>query len=139
MQAQFIVYALTGVAALIAFTSRFRWRVISTRPPQGRASYGKPSGMVRAYAAAAGLACSLWFVFLIFPGQTSVGSLVGVIGLFFWWITALLGLRFAVKRPPRGADFSTRSQRAGLGLVLATLTLVAIVSYFTWAYTTVVV
>lgn len=85
--------------------------------------------MLTVYTTTAFLALLGWLLFLVFPDDSAAGHpLVGVVGLFFWWITTLVGLRLVTR---------TRTVTARRGwLVVAHLALILVVSYFTWAYTT---
>lgn len=125
-----VASVLTVVAIVIVLVSRRTLRRSQVRT--SRSTRSTASGMLTFYTTVGFLAVLGWVLFLAFPEDSIAGHpLVGVVGLFFWWITALVGLRLV-----------TRSRKAPSGrasLVVAHLVLVAIVTYFTFAYTTAVV
>jgi heme/copper-type cytochrome/quinol oxidase subunit 2 len=133
-----VVYVLTGVSILIVlFTRRAQRR---TQVRASRSTRSSTSGIVTVYTTAGLLAGLGWLLFLASPDDSPTGHpLVGVVGLFFWWITALVGLRMMSGRRPRGRHSAPveQSARSGRGLlVVGQLVLLLVVGFFTWAYTT---
>jgi hypothetical protein len=84
------------------------------------------------------VAVVLWVFFLV-TGQTR--SLVGVVALFFYWLTALVGLLILLRwRPTRGrhaSESADDSWSGGPGLsILAHVGMLVGVLVFTWFYAT---
>ncbi len=128
-----VVYVLSGLGAAI-----MAWTHLELGKASGRSSRaGAVSGLVTIYATSGVLALIAWLLFMVFPEDTVPGdSLVGIVGLFFWWLSALIGLRLVTRRAPRGKH-AAASQNSGFGsLLLAHVVLVCVVSYFTYVYTT---
>ncbi len=133
-----VIYALTGLTSLLMIFTRQRLHTPQVRT--SRSNRSTASGLVTAYTATALLGLLGWILFLSFSDDSLLGDpLVGVVGLFFLWITTLIGLRFVTRRTPRGRHLAPTQEQAnpGRGLVVAAqLVLLLSVSCFTWAYTT---
>lgn len=128
-----VSYVLTGLAALIMVWTRLRLSQARGRSSRSNA----PSGLLTIYATCAALALIGWILFLVFPeGSVAGDPLVGIVGLFFWWLGALIGLRMVTRRPARGKHAAAAQTPAYGSLLVAHLVLIFVVSYFTYAYTT---
>lgn len=131
-----VVYVLTGVAAGIMLWARLRFGKARGRSSRSNAV----SGLVTIYAACGVLALIGWTLFLAFPEDSLAGDpLVGIVGLFFWWLGTLIGLRTVTRRPARGKHAAPSESPAYGSLLVAHLVLLVVVSYLTYAYTTSVV
>ena len=84
MKPELVVAVLTFLSAVVVVLTRFR---LSPAGAAGQAQVGKAT--VNAHTACGVLALALWVPFLA-TGHDS--SLVGVLGLFFYWLTAVVGL-----------------------------------------------
>ncbi len=132
-----LVYALTALAVLDLALTRMR---LSRDDAAGRAVVG--GGLVDLHTGAGAGAVVVWLVFLIGPdGSLPDNSLVGLLALALWWVTALAGLlllsRWLPTRGKRAADSRGDSWAEGPGLsALAHLGMLAGVLFFTWAYAT---
>jgi hypothetical protein len=133
-----IVYVLTGLAALVVILTRVRL----AGDANGAGTYRLGRGLVNVHTTAGVLALALWVTFLVADEDTVVGgSLMGIIALFFWWVTALVGLLILMRwLPTRGKHAGPRSEdtwSSGPGLsLLAHIGLVLGVLVFTAAYLT---
>ncbi len=133
-----IVYVLTALAALVVVLTRVRLG----SEGKGAGTYMLGRGAVNLHTVAGVLALGTWITFLVAPEDTTAGgSLVGVIGLFFWWLTAVAGLLILMRwLPSRGKHANDRASDSwsdGPGLsLLAHLGLVVGVLVFTSAYLT---
>lgn len=133
MTPDLIVYVLTALSAVVIVLTRVRLS-------QDRAAGQHQVGMatVNAHSALGVVALVLWLYFLV-TGHTS--SLVGVVALFFYWLTALVGLLILMRwLPSRGrhsSDGADDSWSVGPGLsILAHVGMLAGVVVFTWFYAT---
>lgn len=136
VSADVVISVLTGLAAVIMVWTRLR-----LGQSRGRSSRSNAvSGLLTIYVTCAALAVIGWILFLVFPEDSVAGDpLVGIVGLFFWWLGSLIGLRLVTRRPARGKHAAAIETPAYNSLVLAHLVLIGVVSYFTYAYTTSVV
>jgi uncharacterized membrane protein len=130
-----IVYVLTGLAALVVVLARFR---LARDEAAGTFRMGR--GLVNVHTVTGLLALVIWVTFLVADAETVAGgSLVGIVGLFFWWVTAIVGLLVLMRwLPTRGRHAGDRAQISwikGPGLsLLAHLGLLLGVCIFTAAY-----
>ncbi|MGD9961048.1 hypothetical protein [Nocardioides sp.] len=130
-----VVYVLTALAGLVVVLTRVRLAraLASGAFPMGR-------GLLNLHTVAGVLALVIWVVFLVADEETFAGgSLVGIIALFFWWVTALVGLMTLARwLPSRGRHAGdTAIDSSGLGpwlSLLAHLGVLVGVVVFTWAY-----
>ena len=133
MKPEYIVYVLTFLSAVVVVLTRIR---LSQAQAAGQHQVGM--GTVNVHSACGVVAVLLWVFFLV-TGHDM--SLVGVVALFFYWITALAGLMILLRwMPSRGkhaSDSADDSWSEGPGLsVLAHVGMVAGVLVFTWFYAT---
>ena len=133
MKPEYIVYVLTFLSAVVVVLTRIRLS-------QSRAAGHSQVGMrtVNAHTACGVVALVLWVYFLA-TGHES--SWVGVIALFFYWLTALIGLLILMRWfPSRGRHSSGSvddSWSEGPGLsVLAHVGMLVGVLVFTWYFGT---
>jgi hypothetical protein len=99
------------------------------------------TGTVNMHTAFGIAALVAWVAFLVTGNDR---SLVGVVGLFFYWLTALVGLlillRWIPSRGRHASDSADDSWSEGPGLsILAHVGMLVGVCIFTWAYLTSVV
>jgi hypothetical protein len=133
-----IVYVLTGLAALDVVLTRVRL----ANEKNGAGTFRIGRGLVKAHTVAGVLALVVWLTFLVADEEGFAGgSLVGIIALFFWWVTAIVGLLILMRwLPTRGKHASPRAEdtwSSGPGLsVLAHFGLILGVCAFTGAYLT---
>lgn len=131
-----LVVAVTVIEAVVVVLTRLRL----ARGGAGRVDVG--GTLVGTHSVAGLLAMAVWGTFLVAPADTAPGSaLVGIVGLAFWWLVALLGLLILARwLPSRG-----RHSRAGVAdgwsrgpwlSVLAHVGMVVGVSVMTWGYLT---
>jgi uncharacterized membrane protein len=130
---EYIVYVLTFLSAVVVVLTRVR---LSQEGPAGQHHVGM--GTVNLHSAFGTVAVLLWVVFLI-TGHDM--SLLGVVALFFYWLTALFGLMILLRwLPSRGRHASgTTDDRwsDGPGLsILAHVGMLVGVVVFTWFYAT---
>jgi hypothetical protein len=129
----YIVAALTFLSAVVVVLTRVR---LSQSRAAGQHQVGM--GTVNAHTGFGVLALVLW-VYFLFTGHDR--SLVGVVALFFYWLTALVGLLILTRWvPSRGKHASgsaddTWSEGPGLS-VLAHVGMVVGVLVFTWYFAT---
>jgi hypothetical protein len=95
-------------------------------------------GTVNAHTAFGVPALVLWVIFLV-TGHDS--SLIGVVGLFFYWLTAVVGLLILSRwKPSRGKHASGSTEDSwseGPGLsILAHVGMLVGVLVFTWYFAT---
>ena len=133
MKPEYIVYVLTFLSAVVVVLTRVR---LSQAKAAGQHQVGM--GTVNAHSAFGVVALVLWVVFLV-TGHDM--SLVGVVALFFYWLTALAGLMILLRwLPSRGKHASgTADDRwsEGPGLsVLAHVGMLVGVLVFTWYFAT---
>ena len=133
MKPEYIVYVLTFLSAVVVVLTRVRLS-------QARAAGQHQVGMrtVNAHTTFGVVAVVLWVFFLV-TGHDN--SWVGVVALFFYWLTALLGLLILMRwLPSRGKHASgTTDDRwsEGPGLsVLAHVGMLVGVLVFTWYFVT---
>jgi hypothetical protein len=136
-----IVYILTALAALVVILTRVRL----AGENDGAGNYRVGRGLVNVHTVAGVLALAIWVTFLATQQDTfsgdSVRSLIGVVALFFWWVTAIIGLLVLLRwLPTRGKHAGARAQDSwseGPGLsLLAHIGLLLGVCVFTAAYLT---
>jgi uncharacterized membrane protein len=130
---EYIVYVLTFLSAVVVVLTRVR---LSQARAAGQHQVG--TGAVNAHTACGVVALVLW-VFFLATGNDS--SWVGIVALFFFWLTALVGLLILMRwLPSRGKHASgTTDDRwsEGPGLsVLAHVGMLVGVLVFTWYFAT---
>jgi hypothetical protein len=128
---EYIVYVLTFLSAVVVVLTRVR---LSQAQAAGQHQVGM--GTVNAHTGCGVVGLLLWVAFLV-TGH----SLVGIVGLFFYWLTALLGLLILLRwLPSRGrhaSDTTDDSWSEGPGLsVLAHVGMLVGVMVFTWYFAT---
>lgn len=133
MKPEYIVYVLTFLSAVVVVLTRVR---LSQAQAAGQHQVGM--GTVNAHAAFGVVALVLWVAFLV-TGHDM--SLVGVVALFFYWLTALAGLmillRWVPSRGKHASDTADDRWSEGPGLsVLAHVGMLVGVLVFTWFYAT---
>ena len=133
MKPEYIVYVLTFLSAVVVVLTRVR---LSQAKAAGQHQVGM--GTVNAHSAFGVVALVLWVVFLV-TGHDM--SLVGVVALFFYWLTALAGLmillRWLPSRGKQASDTADDRWSEGPGLsVLAHVGMLVGVLVFTWFYAT---
>ncbi|HEY2877059.1 hypothetical protein [Nocardioides sp.] len=133
MKPEYIVYVLTFLSAVVVVLTRVR---LSQAQAAGQHQVGM--GTVNAHSAFGVVALVLWVVFLV-TGHDM--SLVGVVALFFYWLTALAGLmillRWVPSRGKHASDTADDRWSEGPGLsVLAHVGMLVGVLVFTWFYAT---
>jgi hypothetical protein len=130
---EFIVYVLTILSAVVVVLTRVR---LSQTRAAGQHQVGM--GTVNAHSAFGVLGIVLWVVYLV-TGHDML--LVGVVALFFYWLTALAGLMILLRwMPARGRHASagvddTWSEGPGLSILAHVGMLVGVI-VFTWFYAT---
>jgi hypothetical protein len=130
---EYLVDVLTLLSAVVVVLTRLR---LSQRRAAGQAQVGM--GTVNLHSGFGIVALVLWVFFLV-TGHDE--SLVGVVALFFYWLTALIGLMILLRwMPTRGkhaSDGSHDGWSAGPGLsILAHVGMLVGVLVFTWFYAT---
>jgi hypothetical protein len=130
---EYLVGVLTLLSAVVVVLTRLR---LSQRRAAGQAQVGM--GTVNLHSGFGIVALVLWVFFLV-TGHDK--SLVGVVALFFYWLTALIGLMILLRwMPTRGkhaSDGSHDGWSAGPGLsILAHVGMLVGVLVFTWFYAT---
>jgi uncharacterized membrane protein len=130
---EYIVYVLTFLSAVVVVLTRVR---LSQARAAGQHQVGM--GTVNAHTGCGVVALLLWVAFLV-TGHSH--SLVGIIGLFFYWLTALLGLlilmRWVPSRGKHASGTTDDSWSEGPGLsVLAHVGMLVGVIVFTWYFAT---
>ncbi|HEY3529584.1 MAG TPA: hypothetical protein VGK78_10560 [Nocardioides sp.] len=133
MKPEYIVYVLTFLSAVVVVLTRVR---LSQTEAAGQHQVGM--GTVNAHSGFGVVALLLWLAFLV-TGHDM--SLVGIVALFFYWLTALAGLMILLRWiPSRGrhaSDSSDDSWSEGPGLsILAHVGMLVGVVVFTWFYAT---
>lgn len=133
MKPEYIVYVLTFLSAVVVVLTRVR---LSQARAAGHHQVGM--GTVNAHTAFGVVALVVWVFFLVTGNDM---SLVGVVGLFFYWLTALAGLLILLRwMPSRGkhaSDTTDDSWSEGPGLsVLAHVGMLVGVMVFTWYFAT---
>ena len=133
MKPELIVYVLTFLSAVVVLLTRIR---LSKAEAAGQHQVGM--GTVNLHTAFGTVAVVLWVVFLVSGNDQ---SWAGVIALFFYWLTALIGMLILMRwLPSRGRHASgtaddTWSEGPGLS-VLAHVGMLVGVCVFTWFYAT---
>jgi hypothetical protein len=130
---EYTVAVLTALSAVVVVLTRVR---LSQRRAAGQAQVGM--GTVNLHTGFGVVALVLWVVFLV-TGHDM--SLVGVVALFFYWLTALAGLLILLRwLPTRGKHASVGPGdrwSGGPGLsILAHVGMLVGVLVFTWFYAT---
>jgi uncharacterized membrane protein len=130
---EYIVYVLTFLSAVVVVLTRVR---LSQTEAAGQHQVGM--GTVNAHSGFGVLALLLWVAFLV-TGHDM--SLVGIVALFFYWLTVIAGLMILLRwMPSRGrhaSDTADDSWSEGPGLsVLAHVGMLVGVVVFTWFYAT---
>lgn len=133
MKPEYIVYVLTFLSAVVVVLTRVR---LSQARAAGHHQVGM--GTVNAHTALGVVALVVWVFFLVTGNDM---SLVGVVGLFFYWLTALAGLLILLRwMPSRGrhaSDTTDDPWSEGPGLsILAHVGMLVGVIVFTWFYAT---
>ena len=133
MKPEPVVIVLTVLSAVVIVLTRLR---LSQSRAAGQHQVGM--GTVNAHSACGVVGLLLWVVFLA-TGHDM--SLVGVVALFFYWLTALLGLLILLRWvPSRGRHASAGTDDRwsdGPGLsILAHVGMLVGVVVFTWFYAT---
>lgn len=133
MKSEYLVYVLTLLSAVVVLLTRLR---LSKGEAAGQHQVG--TGTVNLHTVLGVVALVLWVVFLV-TGHDM--SLVGVVALFFYWLTALVGLMILLRwLPSRGRHASGTTEdgwSGGPGLsILAHVGMLVGVLVFTWFYAT---
>ncbi len=133
MNPEYIVYVLTFLSAVVVVLTRVR---LSQGRAAGRSQVGM--GTVNAHTACGSVALVLWLFFMLTGHDTSA---VGIVALFFYWLTAILGVLILTRWvPSRGKHASATTDDSwseGPGLsVLAHVGMVVGVIVFTWYFAT---
>jgi len=138
MSTEILVYILTPLAAVVVVLTRLR--LAKGDAVAGRAQISERLLLLHTVAGA--IALVLWVAFLAFPEDSFLGgSVVGIVALGFFWLTAVAGLLILMRwLPTRGrhaGDRATDSWSKGPGLsVLAHVGMLVGVIVFTYAYLT---
>jgi hypothetical protein len=130
---EYIVAVLTFLSAVVVVLTRVR---LSQSRAAGQAQVGM--GTVNAHTGFGVVALVLW-VFFLLTGHDN--SLVGVLGLFFYWLTAVVGLLILWRwKPSQGRHASSTTDDSwseGPGLsILAHVGMLVGVIVFTWYFGT---
>ena len=129
MKPEYVVYVLTGLAAVVVVLTRLR---LARDTAAGRHQVGL--GIVNVHTFFGVLAMVGWVVYLV-----GKNDLVGVVALAFWWLTAIAGLLILLRWLPSrgkhatGVQDDTWSEGPGLS-VLAHVGMFVGVLVFTWFY-----
>ncbi len=135
-----VVYVLTALAALVVVLTRLR-----LARDEAAGTFRVGHGLVNLHTVTGVLGMVVWIVFLVAGEDTTAGSsLVGIVGLFFWWVTALLGVLVLMRwLPTRGRHADDRTGRSAMSWItgpgfslLAHLGVLLGVGVATWAYLT---
>ena len=89
MKPEYIVYVLTFLSAVVVVLTRVR---LSQDQAAGQHQVGM--GTVNVHSSFGVVAVLLWVFFLV-TGHDM--SLIGVVALFFYWLTALVGLMILLR------------------------------------------
>jgi hypothetical protein len=130
---EYIVYVLTFLSAVVVVLTRVR---LSQAEAAGQHQVGMGSVNLHSGFGVVALVC--WLAFLASGNDL---SLVGIVGLFFYWLTALVGLMILLRwLPSRGRHASATADddwSEGPGLsILAHVGMLVGVFVFTWFYAT---
>jgi hypothetical protein len=133
VEPEYIVFVLTLLSAVVVVLTRVR---MSQDTAAGQHQVGM--GTVNGHSAFGAVALVLWVVFLV-TGHDS--SLLGVVALFFYWLTALAGLMILLRWVPSRGQHAAASAddrwSEGPGLsILAHVGMLVGVVVFTWFYAT---
>ena len=133
MSPELIVYVLTFLSAVVVVLTRVR---LSQQEAAGQHQVGM--GTVNLHTGFGVVGVLAW-VFFLLTGHDM--SLVGVVALFFYWLTALVGMMILLRwMPSRGrhaSDSTDDSWSEGPGLsILAHVGMLVGVLVFTWFYAT---
>ena len=133
MSPELIVYVLTFLSAVVVVLTRVR---LAQDRAAGQHQVGM--GTVNLHSAFGVVAVLLWVFFLV-TGHDR--ALVGIVALFFYWLTALTGLMILLRwLPSRGKHASGSADDSwseGPGLsILAHVGMLVGVLVFTWFYAT---
>ena len=113
MSTEILVYILTPLAAVVVVLTRLR-----LAPGRRRRRAGSRSaGLLLVHTARRALvALVLWVLFLAFPPDTFLGgSVVGIVALGFFWVTAVAGLLILVRWLPTRGPARRRQGHRQLG------------------------
>src|SRR4029078_9675452 len=129
----FIVDVLTFLSGVVVGLTRIR---LSQAQAAGQHQGGRGTG--NAHTGCGVIALVTWVVFLVSGNDL---ALVGIVGLFFYWLTALIGLlillRWVPSRGKHASDSADDSWSEGPGLsILAHVGMLVGVCVFTWFYAT---
>jgi hypothetical protein len=130
---EYLVYVLTALSVVVIVLTRLR---LSQEGPGGQHHVGM--GTVNLHSVLGAVAVVLWLGFLV-TGHDM--SLLGVVALFFYWLTALAGLMIMLRWLPSrgqhasGARHDSWSRGPGLS-ILAHVGMLVGVFVFTWFYAT---
>ena len=133
MKTEYVVYVLTFLSAVVVVLTRIR---LSQTEAAGQHQVGM--GTVNLHSGFGVPALLLWFAFLVSGNDLSV---IGIVGLFFYWLCALVGLLILLRwLPSRGRHASGTTDDSwseGPGLsILAHVGMLVGVLVFTWFYAT---
>ena len=138
MPLSWIVYTLTALAGVVVVLTRIR--LGGDKAGAGRLQISKT--LLNTHTIAGLAALMTWTVFLVTgAGDKDGNSLIGIVGLALWWVTAIAGLTILVRWLPSTGKHSAAavldewSEGPGLS-ILAHVGLLVGVSVFTWAYLT---
>lgn len=132
-QPELIVDVVTFLSAVVMVLTRMR-----LSQPRAGGQHQVGMGTVNLHSAFGVVGLLLWVVFLVTGHHL---SLLGVVALFFYWLTALLGLMILFRwLPSRGRHASASvddswSQGPGLSILAHVGMLVGVV-VLTWFYAT---
>ena len=136
MSLPWIVYILTALAGLVVVLTRVR--LGGDQAVAGRLQISR--GLLNTHTFAGLTAVMTWIAFLVTGrGDADGNSLIGVVGLGFFWLTAVAGLMILVRWiPSRGKHAAAAVQdewSEGPGLsILAHVGMFVGVCVFSWAY-----
>jgi multisubunit Na+/H+ antiporter MnhG subunit len=130
---EYIVYVLTFLSAVVVGLTRIR---LSQARAAGQHQVGM--GTVNTHTVCGVVAVALW-VFFLATGDDD--SWVGIVALFFYWLTAMVGLlimmRWVPSRGKHASGTTDDSWSEGPGLsVLAHMGMLVGVLVFTWYFAT---
>ena len=133
MKPEYVVYLLTLLSAVAIVLTRLR---LSQSRAAGQHQVGM--GTVNLHTACGVIALLSWVAFLVTGHDSSV---LGIVGLFFYWLTALAGLlilmRWVPSRGKHASDSTDDSWSEGPGLsILAHVGMLVGVVVFTWFFAT---
>lgn len=133
-----LVYVLTALAAVVVFTT---WKLLGGQEAVvGNVQVGRR--LVKAHLGLGAAALVTWLIFLTGDGWLSEGaaSLFGIIALFLWWFTAIIGglilLRWLPSRGKHSADVGDAKWWGPWLSALGHIGMFVGVVIFTWAYLT---